>query len=113
MPPEYLELLTYDPPKLLELGFSFVASDGETWEGLINEFMQYADEEDMANSIVRVGPHQTLLPIAVDAGGNYLYLDLSTNPMRVIDVSFSLEAATIVALDFNAFLDLLYDLSEE
>jgi hypothetical protein len=113
LPSEYIAFLGYTPPDDVALGFKFVDSEtGEEWEGQVSEFMRYS-EETVNDAVVSTSsvPGKKLLPIAVDSGGNYLYLDLVQDQMNIIDVSYSSGRVSVIAKNFSDFLNLLYDLS--
>jgi hypothetical protein len=109
LPPDYLHFLLYEPPQRLNLVFEFVRSDTqEVWEGQVTEFVRY-DNRSISDALVKPSwsPETYLLPIAVDAGGNELYLNVSADPMPVIDVDYGSGAVSIVAPTFGEFIDLL------
>ncbi len=114
LPVDYLTLLGCEPLEGLDYCFKFLSvDDNHEWEGQVVEFMRY--DQSWVNSAVISLPTdraRKLLPIAVDAGGNYLYLDLTTSPMRVVDVSYASGAISKVANSFGEFIDILYRVEE-
>ncbi|MCC9607730.1 SMI1/KNR4 family protein [Blastopirellula sp. JC732] len=114
LPADYIAFLSYEAPSDLELGFKFVQADAkQQWEGQVVEFMRYESGGiDSAVMAPTDDEDRKLLPIAADAGGNYLYLDLMTSPMRVVDVSYETGTISQVASSFGEFIDILYTLDE-
>jgi hypothetical protein len=112
LPESFLRFLQFSPPPKMELGFRFThPSSGDEWEGQIVEFMFYSDEElGKALCTVHAGQGGTLLPIAADAGGNYVYLDVSQSPMSVVSVVDSGDLV-VIANSFDEFIDKLYVLN--
>jgi hypothetical protein len=113
LPDAYLDFLQFDPPADLNLAFLFVdPTTGEEWEGQIVEIMAYTDDQlDRAVVTISRGGQRIILPIACDAGGNYLYLELSQSPPRVVTSSDS-GSVVVVAPNFEAFMESVY-LGEE
>ena len=99
MPDEYLRLLSYELPEGRELGFRFTKTGTqEEWEGQVTEFIRY--EQSTVESALVADPADLRckhLPIATDSGGNCLYLDVTKNPMCVVDVSYESGAKSRVA----------------
>ena len=109
LPEDYLLFLTYKPPKGLELTFKFIEStSSEEWEGQVVEFMCY-DESNIDRAVISVpnNPARKLLPISVDAGGNYTYMDLASETKQILDVGYNSGAISVVAPSFGEFLNLL------
>jgi hypothetical protein len=108
LPDEYVSFQSFRPPASLELGFAFINAEGEQWEGQVVEFMKYK-QETINQRVVRPSKYDLpLLPIAVDAGGNYLFLVLCRNPMPVVELNYSSGLLSTVANSFGEFLDRLY-----
>ena len=114
LPDAYTYLLSHQPPEDLELGFKFIEATGnEEWEGQVIEFMRY-DETNIQDALVSppTNPTRQLFPIAADAAGNYVYLDVTTEEMPIIDVGYESGALSVVAGAFTEFLDKLYLMDE-
>lgn len=114
LPDEYLRLLSYELPEGRELGFRFtMTGTQEEWEGQVTEFIRY-EQSTVESALVAdpADPRYKLLPIATDAGGNYLYLDVTRNPMCVVDVSYESGAKSRVAGSIGDFIDMLYPIDD-
>lgn len=114
VPKSYAYLLSHQIPEDLELGFRFFeVTSSEQLEGQLVEFMRY-NATDIQDALVSPpsAPARQLLPIAVDAGGNYVYLDLTNEEMPVIDIGYETGAMSVVAAGFAGFLDKLYLMDE-
>ena len=110
LPDDYLAFTCYDSPHNMELGFVFTpAGEAEEFEGQVTEFIRY-DTATISSAILSSpsSPNQLLLPIACDAGGNYLYLDLTKSPMAVVDVNYATGKLSVIADSFNEFVEMLY-----
>lgn len=110
LPTDYADFLQYSPPDNLDLSFKFRDSlTNEEWEGQVVEFMQY-DAASVREAAIAPPdqPHRKLLPLCCDAGGNYLYLELTAVPMCVIGVDYAKGTESIVAQSFTDFVDALF-----
>ena len=110
LPRDYSAFLGCEPPRDFEFGYRFIdAQTNEEWEGQVVEFMKYK-QEDIGRAVVALPsePARKLLPIAVDAGGNYLNLDLTFCPMRVLDLNYQSGVLSVVAESFGEFINKLY-----
>lgn len=114
LPADYLTFLSFQPPEELNLTFRFTESTtSQEWEGQVVEFLQY-HESDINQSVVALpgNPERILLPISVDAGGNYSYMDLTSETKQVIDVGYQTGAISILARTFGDFIDMLVEEDE-
>lgn len=116
LPEEYLKFLEYQQPNNVSFAFKFIhAASGEEWEGCICEFFNIApcgdDLSSLENTVVRTDqyPNSLFFPVASDPGGNYIYLDLASTRMPVVDVDYQSGVLSQIAPDFGSFLDKLYD----
>jgi len=113
LPVAYLEFLCFREPAVMPLVFPFIRADGEEWEGCASEFCNIAPHEDslsdLAAQVIRPEhyPGRVLLPIGVDAGGNYFYLDFSAGEPTVVDTDYGTGAVSQIASDFASFVDKL------
>lgn len=109
LPDDYLTFLSYEPPEDLNLSFKFIESTtSQEWEGQVIEFLHYT-ASDINQAVVAVpdNPERILLPISVDAGGNYSYMDLTSASKQIIDVGYGTGAISFLAETFGDFIDML------
>ena len=110
IPESYIQSLGFMPPNGRMFGFKFRREKGgEEWEGQVERFYDYGSQPTLLeNSILRPGDRR-LLPIATDAGGNELFLDLHSPGQPVIDQDYQTGQLCTIAPSFEAFIDGLYD----
>lgn len=113
LPASYVDFLCFREPPEMDLTFVFVNANGDAWEGSLTELCNVEPHggslDYLAKQIIQAEPYpgRFFLPIGVDAGGNYLYLDLSKTPPEVVDVDYGTGLVSTVAQDFDTFLQLL------
>lgn len=109
LPSDYLLFLGRTLVEPVSLCYKFVPSaSNDEWEGQVTEFADYsANPIELTAAIVRPSG-RAMLPIASDAGGNWLLLNLDRNDPAVYDLASSSGALSAVAPTFSSFLRLLY-----
>ncbi|PSB59332.1 SMI1/KNR4 family protein [Chamaesiphon polymorphus] len=95
-------------------GYSFINSQShEEWEGQIESwiFDEFDNLEEICSSTINL-LSRVFLPIANDAGGNYIYIEISKPNQPVVDVSYSTGVISEISSSFEEFLDKIYPYDE-
>lgn len=91
-------------------GFKFRRGPSrDEWEGQVERFYDYGKDPRMLDRSLLKSDERILLPIASDAGGNEILLDLSAAGQPVVDHDYQTGELSIIAPTFDAFIDSLYD----
>lgn len=109
LPEDYLDFLNFVAPARINLGFRFCHADShEEWEGQVSEFVDYSTRPQLlADAVIQLGELR-LLPIAADAGGNFVYLNLRPGNHAVVDQDYRTGTLSVIANSFSEFVRLLY-----
>lgn len=109
LPNSYVQFLAYAPPAHRMFAFKFHrGADNVEWEGQVERFFDYGrDLKTLEKSLLRSDDH-LLLPIANDAGGNEVLLDLLSPEQPVVDHDYQTGELSIIASTFEAFMNSLY-----
>ena len=108
LPPEFVAVMGFALASDSPLGYKFLHhQSGEEWEGMLTEFAIWPIESEVVKHDGR-----SLLALGADPGGNYVYLELSAEPMRIVEVEYSSGTISVVADSLSDFLQGLY-VSEE
>lgn len=109
LPPDYLQFVGYSlsRPETFVYRFKSAKSNAE-WEGQVAAFDDYsARPSELVAAVVR-RKGNVMLPIAADAGGNWLLLHLDQGDPAVYDLDYSSCDLSAVAPSFTSFLGLLH-----
>jgi hypothetical protein len=81
----------------------------EEWEGQVQDWI-LNNLEDLKSlpSMVIQQSDKLFLPIASDAGGNYVYIEISKESQPIVDVSYSSGAISEIASSLESFLEKIY-----
>lgn len=111
IPTSYVQFLGHIPPKGRMFGFKFRREiGGEEWEGQVERFFDYGSQPNLLEDSILRPDDRVLLPIASDAGGNELFLDLHAVGQPVIDHDYQTGQLSAIAPTFEAFIDSLYEI---
>ena len=111
LPSAYVQFLCFSPPKGKIFGFKFKrGTGGEEWEGQVNTFFDYAENPAVLEPSILRSHSRLLLPIACDAGGNEIYIDMLSKGQVVVDHDYQTGELSIIAPNFEAFVDGLYEI---
>jgi hypothetical protein len=109
LPPDYLQFVGYSLTGADTFVYRFIsAKSNAEWEGQVAEFADYsAGPCELVAAVVR-SMEKVMLPIAADAGGNWLLLHLDQDDPAVYDLDYSSGDLSAVAPTFQSFLHLLH-----